>query len=171
MLMPRSRLQVLPRLIRIAKSPRCVLPPGRLPDLHEVGDLGSGEDVMTSGKSLIGAVLVLGVALSACAPTGPQGAYVNGYYDDPGYYDPGYFNEFGFVDLDRDHEGRHRHHRDGDHDRDRDGGDRYGMRGVDDARGGASIPGGPAVVASPSLAPRSAIGGEHSFAGERGGRR
>src|SRR5260370_8719588 len=79
--------------------------------------------VMTRGKSLIGAVLVLGivgVALSACAPAGPEGAYANGYYDYSGYYDPGYFNEFGFVGPDLNHDGPHRHDRDGDHDRDPD---------------------------------------------------
>jgi hypothetical protein len=125
----------------------------------------------TRGKSLIGAVLALGivgVAVSACAPGGPEGGYANGYYDYSSYYDPGYFNEFRFVDPDRNHDGRHRHDRDGDH----DGGDRYGIQGGGYMRGGmggTTISRGPAVVTSPSLAPRSAIGDGHSFGGERGG--
>jgi len=126
-------------------------------------------DVMLRGKSLIGAVFVLigvGLALSGCAVSGPEGAYANGYYEYPDYG----LDSFGFVVRDRDHHRRH------DHDHDRDDGNRYGMRDGDYARTGTTgmgIAHGPSVVTGPPPTPPVGLGSGHSFGGGRsgGGRR
>jgi hypothetical protein len=116
--------------------------------------------VMTRGKSLIRAVLVLGsigLALSACAASGPGGVYANDYYDYPGYYDPGYVDSFGFVGRDRDHDRRHDH--DYDHDRGYSHEVHAGVYGMHDGAAGMMMP--------HSVGGARAGGGEHGGSGGR----
>ena len=116
--------------------------------------------VKTRGKHLITAagVLGLGLILSACAPSGPEGVYANGYYDYSDYYDPGYFDDFGVVGRDRDR----RHDHDDGHDRGLHHGD-YGMHGwVGRGMMGSN---GPAPFTSRPASLPSGFGGGRGFSG------